>query len=208
MTLIVLGLCHEAGDEGSQTKEGYTERNLAHVINKACRAKLLDEGLLTLYQNKGNLYQRADAINALNLTTKVDLAIEVHMNSSLAPGREGFFLMCWHTSSTAMRVAKKIAGELRFMKRKDLGLNLVDHARRWIDDPKEYDSAPSLTWLEGVKCPSLIVEVAHLSNEKEAHWIERLENRILVGEAVARGIIEHYLEVSDAELPATGGAVT
>jgi len=208
MTLIILGQCHDENDEGAKTKEGRTERYLAHTINKACQAKLLDEGLLTLYQNKGNLYQRVDAINDLSQTMKVDLAVEVHMNSSPAQERKGFFLMCWHTSSTAMRVAKKIAGELRFMKREDLGLNLVDHARRWINSPKEYGSAPSLTWLEDIRCPSLIVEVAHLSNEKEAHWIERLENRILVGEAVARGIIEHYLEVSDAELPATSGTVT
>lgn len=192
MTLIVLGLCHETVNEGSQTKQGYTERNLAYVVNKACCAKLLDEGYLTLHQHRGKLHDRVDAVNALVRTMTVNLAIEVHMNSR--PKTEGFFCMAWHSSGTGKRIARKIAGELRLLKRTDLGLNLVDHSRRWIDDDREYAGAPSLTWLEDVRCPSLIVELCHLSNEAEAHWIERLDNRVLAGEALARGIIDYYLE--------------
>jgi N-acetylmuramoyl-L-alanine amidase len=197
MTLIALGLCHDKEDQGAASKTGMTERSIAYVINKACQAKLLDEGFLTLNLDRGNLDQRVDAINALRLTTKVDLAVEVHMNSFQDPTREGFFCMVWHTSLTARNVAKKIAGQLRFMKRKDLGLNQVDRSRRWIDHHWEYENAPSVAWLEDVKCPSIIVEICHLSNEKEAEWIEALDNRILVGEGIAQGIIEYYREADN-----------
>ena len=194
MTLIVLGLCHETGDEGSQTKAGYTDRALAYFINKACQSKLLDEGYMTLHLDHGKLHNRIDAINALLRTMPVTLAVEVHMNNFKHKEREGFFLMAWHSGFSAIDVAKKIAGELRLLKRKDLGINLVDHRRRWIDDPKAYGSAPAVAWLEDIKLPSLIVEVCHLSNDKEAEWIEKIENPVLVGEALADAIIEYLRE--------------
>jgi hypothetical protein len=123
------------------------------------------------------------------------VAVEMHCNQM--PGRplqRGWFVMAWHSSEEAIKMARSIIREVRKVRPdKCRGINKVSHDRRWVGTGMEYPDDP-LGFLERIPYPSLIVETGYLSNPLDAAWLSEERNRFLLGHAVGLGI-RKYLEV-------------
>lgn len=194
--MIVLGRCHDRLHQGACTPDGLSEWQLAYHINEACALHLRQNRILCLRMG-GTLRQRVGAINYLYESVgNPCIAIEVHQNSVQNPETNGFFCMAWHKSLEAQVLGMDILEELGKARpeARNLGLNKCSGDRRWIGEPMEYGDAPKLSWLQDIKCTSLVVESCHVSNPGESAWISNLGNRKAVGVAVAKGVMQYLKE--------------
>ena len=195
---IMIHRCHDENNRGAETIWGLSEWQIAEDINRAMKDYLVERGKLCL-RLEGRLGERIEATNYAHRTEGVSCSVEVHENSLPDEDQSGFSVLAWHSSRLACLLGTCILDELTVMGMPGScrGLNRCSSTKRWIGTRDREYTIPEkkrLAMLQDTRMPAVIVEACYLTNPREAQWIAKSENRVAVGEAVARGIITYLKE--------------
>ena len=187
---VYVSHCHDDAHPGKTIGEGHeawSERSLARAVNEALAMQLREHGLTPYPVYAGTLADRIRILQGLPYAP----VVEVHFDS--LPQRTevaGYFAICDSENRPAQELGESILDAMAgaFPERRSMGLCRAEEHHRWVGTPREYDGQ-RLGLLEGLrKQPVAIVEACYLTNPTEAKWIRRLENRLLLGVAIGRGV--------------------
>lgn len=182
--------CHDDLHPGKTIGEGpdaWSERSLARAVNEALAMQLREDGLTPHPVYAGTLADRIGVLQRLPVAP----VVEVHFDS--LPQRTevaGYFAIVDSENRPAQELGESILDAMAgaFPERRSLGLCRADEQHRWVGTPREYDGQ-RLGLLVGLRRqPVVILEAAFLTNPSEAKWIKRLENRLILGTVIGRGV--------------------
>jgi len=197
--------CHDDRSPGKTIGEGpdaWSERSLARAVNEAVTMYLREEGLGAYPVFAGTLASRIGILQGL----PPGPVVEVHFDS--LPQRTevaGYFAIVASDNYAAQDLGGSILDAMAgaFPERRSLGLCRADEQHRWVGTPREHDGQ-RLGLLAGLPGrPVAIVEACFLTNPSEAKWIRRLENRLLLGIAIGRGVSAHLARFPGTEPPSS-----
>lgn len=182
--------CHSDQDPGKTLGEGpeaWSERSLARAVNEALDMQLREDGLTPFPVQNGTLFGRIKTLQGLPVAP----VVEVHFDS--LPQRTevaGYFAIVDSENKAGQELGESILDALAgaFPDRRSLGLCKADEQHRWVGTPREYDGQRLGLLVALKRQPVVIVEACFLTNPTEAKWIKRLENRLLLGVAIGRGV--------------------
>jgi N-acetylmuramoyl-L-alanine amidase len=223
---IVIDAGHGGHDTGTIGPKGYTEKEL--VLDLAQRLGALLEqrlGLDVVHTRTEDVFIPLEARTALANEKGADLFVSLHANSSSFPriaGAETYFLN-FTTSKESLEVAArenassmKSVHELRDLitritrydkadESKDLAERLQSslHAFTVRNNPglrnRGVKKAPFMV-LIGAEMPSVLAEVAFLSNPREEALLKRPEHRQKLAEALYQGVSRWVSSLSRFEV--------
>jgi len=193
--IVFVCRCHDEKSQGAFIGDSkYSEWILAEDVCNML-AETINLSGHRAYRLSGTLQQRIDSIKVSDhLTKERVLAIEPHFNWNQNSISSGYFSLAYYKSINAQLAAECIGEHLQEImpKSKNKGINLVSEKKRWIGTRKEYEAKDKrLAFILDLKCPSIIIECLHLSNSKEAAWVRRPENRMVLGRAIGDGVVEY-----------------
>ena len=195
MTCVYICRCHSPRAQGARTAAGLTEWQIAEDINTEI-ARTLESCGVNCEILERTLPWRINTIN--QFAGRDDLAVEVHCNASPNPGAHGYSALAYYRSKPAIGLAcdildslDSLAGVLTHNSRPRMDtLNLVDANRQMIGTDREY-STKRQAFCSQTKCISVLVECLFLTNPREAALIAMRKNRVLIGNAIAGGIVDY-----------------
>jgi N-acetylmuramoyl-L-alanine amidase len=216
---IVIDPGHGGYDTGTIGPDGTMEKNIcldvALRLGKLIQKKL--PGAQVIYTRKTDVFVPLEERTAIANQAKADLFISIHANSShdhAARGVETYYLN-FTTSPEALEVAsrenalsdssihelqdliKKIARNDKIEESRELATDIQDsltHQLRLISTAEKdrgVKKAPFVV-LIGADMPSVLAEIAFLSNRTDEHMLERASQREKIAQGIFRGI-EEYL---------------
>ena len=190
MSVTIFSLCHSFSEPGCSTPSGdLTERYICQSVNDEAYKYLVAHGGAPISVSHDALADRIRGINEMvHMIPSIDAAIETHCNWVKEKSKSGFFSIAHHDSVRSVALAEQINVQLELINRSNLGVCKVNGRKRWIGTPREY-KGKRLGFIEDTICPSIIIELGYLSNPWEASWLSRLQNRVRMGEAIAKGLI-------------------
>jgi len=187
--VVVLDLGHGSiqsggwSDPGAIGPSGLSERDVIPQIAKRAGELLSSKGATVIYTRVGdtvmNLSQRADLANSY----EADVFVSIHCNASLSPLLSGIstYYYALPSMTPSMRAERKrlatlIQEELlKALGRKNLGIR------------EEGFSVLRNTWM-----PSVLAEIAFISNEEEERLLADSDFCSKAGEAIAAGITRYF----------------
>jgi N-acetylmuramoyl-L-alanine amidase len=200
---VYLSLCHDDQNQGKTLPDGWSERRLARVVLDASVLVLREEGIHAWTVSGGTLGDRIRTLSGLSVAP----VVEVHFDS--LPQRTevaGYFAIVDNANRAAQELGDKILDSMAaaFPERRSMGLCRADEHHRWIGTPKEYDGTRLGLLHDLPRYPVVIVEACFLTNPGEAKWIKKIENRLALGAAIARGIAAYCRGMSSTRSKTPG----
>jgi N-acetylmuramoyl-L-alanine amidase len=170
----VIGVCvgHSRGnDKGAVNTDGVNEHKFNRMVGLVAAAKLKKYGHVVHFYDhyEGNSYGAAMSWLAADLKQKaVDVAIELHFNSSSSQKAEGHEWLYWKTSKKSQKLAEVFRKDFAFVYagRKDRGIK-----------PKD-ESSRGAAFLSKTHCPSIICEPFFGSNPEETAFFSIKVNEL------------------------------
>lgn len=188
---IYISLCHDDQNPGKTLPDGWSERRLAGVVNEAIYLTLKELGLPCWQISGGTLRDRIRTLSSLSAGP----VVECHFDS-LEQRREvaGYFAIVDSANREAQELGESILDAMAaaFPERRSMGLCRADEQHRWVGTPREYDGQRLGLLRDLARFPVVILEACFLSNPTEAQWIKKIENRMALGVAIARGVESFY----------------
>lgn len=217
---VVLDPGHGGHDTGTIGPTGLKEKDL--VLDLALRlGRLISEkmGSEVVFTRTDDSFVPLEARTELANQSKADLFLSIHANSSRlrsAAGPETFYLN-FTTDPGALEVAarenapstrtihelqelvQKIAQKEKIQESREFAARvqkaLYRHARAAAGRNRGVKKAPFLV-LIGAQMPSVLVEVAFLSNPREERLLKQPDYRQKLAEALYRGLFEYSTTLS------------
>ena len=226
---VVIDPGHGGHDTGTISKSGLMEKDL--VLDIALRlGALLEERLNAevIYTRKDDTFVPLEARTAFANEQKADLFISIHANSGVtsATGFETYYLNFgaskWDLDVAARENAssERTIHELESLIEKILKKEKADESREFATAVQSalfkdmvranrqlrsrgVRSAPFLV-LIGANMPSILVEIAFLSNPNEERLLKQDSYRQRLAEALAKGVSQYASTLSQFQTPASG----
>jgi N-acetylmuramoyl-L-alanine amidase len=226
---VVLDPGHGGHDQGTMGPTGFKEKDL--VLDVAQRLGALLEarlGAKVVYTRSDDTFVPLGERTAIANRNEADLFLSIHANSSPAPtasGSEAYYLNFTNTKADLELAARENAGteqsifELQDLVRKIALQDKVDESREFaariqsalyvssragaVQRNRGVKKAPFVV-LIGAKMPSVLAEIAFLSNPRDEAQTKRPDVRQKLAEALFRGISQYAATLSHFDL-AQGG---
>lgn len=191
MSKVFLGVGHGGKDSGAVGKVGSLEKNLNLSIAKACGSALERSGVnVLLSRTKDEPDTVAQEVAECN-SFAPDLAVDIHNNAGGGDGAEAFYTK---HGGTGKKLAENILAQLSALGQKNRG------AKTKLNS----SGADYYAFIRKTKAPAVIVECAFVDSADIA-LIDTEAERVAVGEAIARGILQ-TLGVKYTENSTTGAS--
>lgn len=226
---VVIDPGHGGHDTGTISKSGLMEKDL--VLDIALRLGPLVEERLNaeiLYTRKDDTFVPLEARTAFANEQKADLFLSIHANSGVASatGFETYYLN-FGASKRDLEVAarenassERTIHELESLIEKILKKEKADESREFAAAVQSalfkdmvrvnrqlrnrgVRSAPFLV-LIGASMPSILVEIAFLSNPSEERLLKQESYRQRLAEALAKGVSQYASTLSQFQTSASG----
>ena len=230
---IILDPGHGGHDTGTIGPTGLNEKDL--VLDVALRlGNLITErlGSEVIYTRQDDTFIPLETRTAIANEQQADLFLSIHANSSSSPRARGIetYYLSFATDPEALEVAarenadsqesihelqdlvKKIALHDKVDESKDFAADVQSalHARLSKDNQLRKDrgvkKAPFVV-LVGARMPSVLAEIAFLSNPQEEKTLKTNQQRQKIAQALYEGI-ERYVDTLSGVKVATGENVT
>lgn len=193
MSRVFLGVGHGGKDSGAIGKDGSLEKALNLSIAKACGAALERNGVkVQLSRTKDETDTAAQEVAECN-SFSPDLAVDIHNNAGGGDGAEAFYT---RSGGTGKKLAENILAQIAKLGQRSRGAKT-----RTNSSGSDY-----YAFIRETKAPAVIVECAFVDSDDIA-LIDTEAERVAVGEAIARGILQ-TLGKKYAESGAADGSVT
>lgn len=173
---VYIGVGHGGSDPGA-VANGLKEKNLALAIAMACESELARHGVLTkISRTKDETDSLTSKINECNKFNP-DLAMDIHINAGGGDGAEVF-----HTikGGTGKKLAQNILVEIMEIGQNSRGTKVKENS-----SGKDY-----FGFIRSINAPSVIVECAFIDNKKDIAIVDTKEEQIVMGEAIAKGVLK------------------
>lgn len=225
---VVLDPGHGGHDSGTIGPTGLREKDL--VLDVALRlGRLIEQrmGSQVIYTRTDDSYVPLEARTELANESGADLFLSIHANSSrlrTAAGSEVFYLN-FTTDASALEVAArenapsartihelqdlvlKIAQKEKIQESREFAGRIQKALYRQLRPPsgknRGVKKAPFVV-LIGAKMPSVLVEIAFLSNPREERLLKQPEYRERLAEALYRGLFDYASTLSHFQLAQRG----
>ena len=213
---IVLDAGHGGSQPGCVGKSGVLEKDLTLALTLALRKKLAAAGYQVLLTRETDRNVSLPDRTAFANKNNADLCISIHINASVDRKREGIetFYLNFTPDRTVIETAarenasveagigrtpeliKKIAQNDKVLESRDLAEKIQRNLVQYLIDKRHKIKSHGVKggpfWvLIGGQMPSVLVEVAHLSNEKEEKLLQAESYRAQIVEGLYNGIIEY-----------------
>ena len=173
---VFLGVGHGGKDPGA-VANGFEEADLNLAIALACSAELTRHGVsVLLSREKDETEDLAARIKECNAFAP-DLALDIHNN---AGGGDGAEVYHHYKGGTGKTLAVNILDEMVKIGQNSRGAKTKTNA-----SGKDY-----FGWIRNTKAPAVIVECAFLDNKKDIQIIDTAEEQVVMGVAIAKGILK------------------
>ena len=173
---VYLGIGHGGKDPGA-VAFGRKEKDMALDIAKACRDELVRHGVEVMLSRESdvseNLASRIKECNAF----APDLAADIHLNAGGGDGAEVYHSKA-DTSDDIL--ARNILDEMTKIGQNSRGLKV-----KLLANGNDY-----FGFVRQIKCDSVLVECAFLDNKNDVQIVDTLEERRVMGVAIAKGILK------------------
>lgn len=222
---IVIDAGHGGQDTGTVGPRGLMEKDvcldIALHLGKLIQEEVPSAHVIYTRQNDSfiTLEQRGEIAN----NAKADLFLSIHANSSKdakVGGIETYYLSL-DASPQAVEVArenalvqssvhdlqdlvKKIARNEKLEESRDLATDIQESLRTSmrtdsrLEQNRGVRTAPFVV-LSGAEMPSVLTEIAFLSNPADEQWLMRADNRQRVAEGLYRGIEKYLLSANSMD---------
>lgn len=176
MKKVFIGAGHGGADSGAIGRGGLLEKDLNLSIARACGAALERSGVDVRYSRTKDEADTVDQeVKECNAFAP-DLAVDIHNNAGGGDGSETFYSKVGGVGKT---LAQNIQARLA-----DLGQQSRGAKTRLNSSGSDY-----YAFIRNTKAPAVIVECAFVDSADIA-LIDTETERIKVGEAIARGILD------------------
>lgn len=233
--IIVLDPGHGGHDPGAIGASGLTEKDVTLDIARRVRRILEEDYNLEVHLTReSDAYLELDERTRYANSKKADLFVSVHANAShkrLTAGVETYFLN-WTNDAEALRVAareNRISVEKMKQSQSELGMILTSLERESKRDESlrlaHYIQRSLISGLStrysgmndlgvkhalfyvlvGAEMPSVLVEVAFISNPREEKLLRNKSFRDSAAKSLASGIYRYILSLPDAPRLAMSG---
>ena len=173
---VYLGVGHGGKDPGA-VANGFEEADLNLAIALACQAELLRHGVSVLVsRTKDETEDLESRIKECN-KFKPDLALDIHNNAGGGDGAEAYHT---YKGGTGKTLANNILAEMVA-----IGQNSRGAKTKKNSSGKDY-----FGFIRQTVCPAVIVECAFVDNKKDIKIIDTEEEQVVMGVAIARGILK------------------
>ncbi len=210
---IVIDPGHGGHDPGTMDKNGLREKDVVLDIARRVRKLLDEEGFEVIMTRDRDVFIPLEERTAIANSKKADLFVSIHVNAARNPhprGTETYYLNLATTPDAEEVAARENAvttrriGELESILQKVMNNNRIVESRELAGrvqnsmSSKLYSSttdernrgvktAPFYVLL-GAQMPSVLVEVAYLTNRKDATLLGDATFRQRAAESIAKGI--------------------
>lgn len=176
MSKVFIGVGHGGKDSGAIGKDGSLEKALNLSIAKACGAALERSGVkVQLSRTKDETDTAAQEVAECN-SFAPDLAVDIHNNAGGGDGAEAFYT---RSGGTGKKLAENILAQIAKLGQRSRGAKT-----RTNSSGSDY-----YAFIRETKAPAVIVECAFVDSDDIA-LIDTEAERVAVGEAIARGILQ------------------
>lgn len=176
MPKVFVGVGHGGNDSGAIGKGGAAEKNLNLSIAKACGAALERSGVqVLLSRTKDEPDTVAQEVAECNRFAP-DLAVDIHNNAGGGDGTETYYT---RLGGEGKKLAENILAQLVKLGQRSRG------AKTRINS----SGSDYYAFIRSTKAPAVIVECAFIDSDDVA-LIDTEAERVAVGEAIARGILQ------------------
>jgi N-acetylmuramoyl-L-alanine amidase len=176
MPKVFIGVGHGGTDSGAVGKGGTKEKDLNLSIAKACGAVLERHGVSVRFSRTKDeadpVEQEVQECNSF----APDLAVDIHNNAGGGDGAEIFHSKVGGTGKT---LAENILTEITKLGQKSRGAKTRLNA----------SGSDYYAFIRDTKAPAVIIEAAFVDSDDIA-LIDTEAERVKVGEAIARGILQ------------------
>ena len=170
-------------DPGAVGPSGLKEKDVVPIIARRAGEVLSSRGATVIYTRIGDTYmslsQRAELANSY----RADVFVSIHCNASLSPGVQGtstYYYAPAGMSHTMVEARRKLASLVQEELVKELGRNNLGLREG------------NFLVLRNTAMPSILVEIAFISNPTEERLLADPNFCRRAGEAIARGIIRYF----------------
>lgn len=176
MAKVFIGAGHGGKDGGAVGKNGSLEKDLNLSIAKACGAALERHGVKVKLSRTRDENDPVDQEVAECNSYAPDLAVDIHNNAGGGDGAETFYS---RVGGTSKKLAENILAQLVTLGQQSRGAK-----KRLNSSGSDY-----YAFIRNTKAPAAIVECAFVDSADLA-LIDTEAERVAVGEAIARGILQ------------------
>lgn len=173
--LVVLDAGHGGADSGALSTDGnYIEKVWNLETTEACKKVLEKHGVQVIMTREGDIFLTLQ--ERKQIANSADVSISIHYNATSS-----------HKGSYGLIIGGKVEGSTQLAHSiKDELLKVRDNVQVW-----EENNHYAMT---NLKVPCVIVESAFIDNPNDSKYADTLEERKLIGEHIAYGIL-NYLGV-------------
>ena len=183
-SIVVLDPGHGYDDPGATGLNGQVKESDINILVAYQVKDALEAQGVTVYMTRyGDDDINLEGRKIFGRTVKPDLFVSIHSNASENTSSIG--TSAFYYKAFSMPLAENIYDEIVDVYRNDLyygQAELYDDIARGV---KYYPF--SVTRIE--ECPSTLIEIGFMTNDAECYMLTRPENQQLIGQAIARGII-------------------
>ena len=176
MAKVFIGVGHGGGDSGAVGKNGLLEKSLNLSIARACAQALRRSGVTVQLSRAADeddpVAQEVAECNSF----APDLAVDIHNNAGGGDGSEAYYS---RAGGTGKQLAENILDQLTRLGQRSRGAKTRLTA----------SGADYYAFIRETKAPAVIVECAFVDTW-DIELIDTEAERIAVGEAIARGILQ------------------
>lgn len=210
---IVIDAGHGGHDPGTMDKNGLREKDIVLDIARRVRKLLEAQGFDVIMTRDRDVFIPLEERTAIANSKKADLFVSIHVNAARNPkprGTETYYLNLATTPDAEEVAARENAvttrriGELESILQKVVNNNRIVESRELAarvqrsmsselfastsDDRNRGVKTAPLYVLLGAQMPSVLVEVAFLTNRKDAALLAEAAFRQKAAESIAKGI--------------------
>lgn len=176
MSKVFIGVGHGGKDSGAIGKDKSLEKNLNLSIAKACGAELQRCGVKVLFsRTKDEPDTVAQEVAECNKFAP-DLAVDIHNNAGGGDGAETYYTK---GGGAGKKLAENILAQLVQLGQRSRGAKTRTNS----------SGADYYAFIRETKAPAVIVECAFVDSD-DVQLIDTEAERVAVGEAIARGILQ------------------
>lgn len=176
MPKVFIGVGHGGTDSGAVGKGGTEEKDLNLSIAKACGTVLERHGVsVRLSRTKDEADPVEQEVQECN-SFAPDLAVDIHNNAGGGDGAETFYSRVGGIGKT---LAENILAEITKLGQQSRGARIRTNK----------SGADYYAFIRQTKAPAVIVECAFVDSN-DIELIDTEAERVKVGEAIARGILQ------------------
>jgi N-acetylmuramoyl-L-alanine amidase len=214
---VIIDPGHGGHDPGTMSKKGLREKDLVLDISTRVAKILEAQGFEVLMTRTQDVFIPLEERTAIANSRGADLFVSIHVNASRSSkprGIETYYLnlatspdaaevAARENASTTRRLSElndllqKVMNNSKIEESRELATHVqTNMASELFDSPKDarnrgIKTAPFYVLL-GARVPSVLVEVAYLSNQKDEELLKSAAYRKKIAESIAKGVGSYH----------------